>query len=104
MKIYRTAQTSSIMYFVETLPIGIMLSPDPEIANHDRDEVPAFALSPGKYYSPDSYKMDLTPELVEELRQRGYLGVIQGEYMFVFGDDALRPIGNYDFIQHVIVR
>ena len=102
MKIYRKAQTSSIMYYVDNEHNGIMLSPDPSLADHHSSKVPAFVLKPGKYYNPPSLYVDLDDKTIGKLRHKGFRGIILGELMFVFDPDALKSIGEYDFSRQII--
>jgi len=103
MKIYRKAQTSSIMYYVNSSPDEILLTPDPEMAKHDEESVPAYILPNGKYFNPDSY-ISFSEAVLRRLKNKGYMGAIDGDYLHMFDTNALKPLGNYNFIRHTIDR
>jgi len=88
------------MYYVDAYPDGILLTPDPSFAKHDKNTIPAFTLQPGKYFNPDSLTMDLSPSVIQMLKKKDYLGVILGDYLEVFSPDALKLIGEYDYTKH----
>lgn len=62
MKIYKTAQSSSIVYYGHNDPNdhatqeeGVFLTPDPNMAKQHGEYVDAIQIKPGKYYYPDTF-------------------------------------------------
>ena len=107
MKIYRLAQTSSLMYYMDSQPYGITLTSDPsraEAFNTNKMHFPVYILRPGKYYNPHEFYMGLSDAQIRSLKKKGFLGVVSGEDMIVFDQVSLRPVGEYDVNQHRIVK
>ena len=107
MKIYRKAQVSSIMYHgddeVTTLPSGITyVTPSPDIAHNNGDHVSAFMLSKGKYFEPESMFYQPSKKQMKKLNELGYLGYISGDFLCVFDSRTLKPIGEYNFQEHMV--
>ena len=102
-KIYKIAQMSSIMYYVESSPNEILLTPNPDMAKHEDETVPAFVLPSGEYFSSDT-TMLFSEVILKKLKDKGYMGAIDGDYIHMFYSKALKPLGEYNFISRKISR
>ncbi|MGI9568825.1 MAG: hypothetical protein ACR2PH_03600 [Desulfobulbia bacterium] len=109
MRIYKIAQVSSLMYYIddENNDEGIRLTPDPfkaEIINFNKAHFSVFRVFPRKYYVPDGLYIDLSDKDIEVLREQGYFGAITGEDIIVFDKESLDFIGEYDVKQKRIIK
>jgi len=103
MKIWKIAQASSLMYYVDTESRGILLTPDPSFANHESDQVAVFILRHGEYYNPHKTFMNITDDDANKLKNMGFLGVILGDYILIFEIEAMKRVGKYDFNQKIVI-
>jgi hypothetical protein len=105
MRIYKIAQTSSIMYYINSSPDEVLLTPDPTVAKRSKKDneetVSAFILPTGKYFNP-SKRMSFSDVILRRLKNKGYMGAIDGDYMHMFEAKALKLLGRYNFISQTI--
>jgi hypothetical protein len=107
MKIYRLAQISSLMYYLNDIGNSAILTPDPskaEYINDGKDSFPVFILRPGKYYNPDQMYAHFSEAQIQMLKNKGYVGIINGEDIIILDKSYLNPVGEYDMMQHRVVK
>lgn len=134
MKIYRIAQTSSIMYKgLPTpdiaVPSNVLLTPSPYLAKNEGEHVAAFALKGGEFFSPDMMDKNLckalksmfgkgidcyrvlfelinnpTKQWNDFLSGMGYSGFIADDYLYLFDKRLLKFLGFYDFERRTLKK